>query len=46
MHDKHKSWIYVFRIPQTDSNAELSDLESQLDLTTFKHQTEKMEEDF
>lgn len=46
MHDKHKSWIYVFRILRTDSNAELSDLESQLGLTTFKHQTEKMEEDF
>lgn len=27
-------------------NAGLSDLESQLDPTTFKHQTEKVEEDF
>ena len=27
-------------------NAGLSDLDSQLDLTTFKHQTEKVEEDF
>lgn len=43
MHDQHKSWTCFWN--SKNFNAGLSDLESQLDLTTFKPQTEKAAED-